>query len=62
VEMGIPFISLESDFKIEKISGYSWRINFYRIDRDDLGPTNYAWSPTFGKFHRPSKFGTIRFK
>ncbi|HEC44311.1 hypothetical protein LCGC14_2932710 [marine sediment metagenome] len=62
VEMAIPFTSLESDFNIEQIKEYNWRINFYRLDRDDLGPTSYAWSPTFTRFHTPSKFGTIIFR
>jgi len=62
VEMAIPFTSLEPDFKMERITEYHWRINFYRIDRDDLGPTNYAWSPTYRRFHTPSKFGTILFR
>lgn len=61
-EMAIPFTSLESDFKIKQIAEYIWRINFYRLDRDDLGPTDYAWSPTYGRFHTPSKFGTIIFR
>ena len=62
VEMAIPFTSLESDFNIKKIADYIWKINFYRLDRDDLGPTNYAWSPTYGRFHTPSKFGKIIFR
>ncbi|MFC2115037.1 carbohydrate-binding family 9-like protein [Bacteroidota bacterium] len=62
VEMAVPFTSLKSDFDIEQITEYNWRINFYRLDRDDLGPTDYAWSPTYRRFHTPSKFGTIIFR
>jgi hypothetical protein len=62
VEMAIPFTSLDSEFNIEQIKEYNWRINFYRLDRDDSGPTSYAWSPTFKRFHTPSKFGTIIFR
>lgn len=61
VEMAIPFAALKSDFSAEKLPDYRWRINFYRLDRDEFGPTHYAWSPTGGRFHMPSKFGTIIF-
>jgi hypothetical protein len=62
VEMAIPFASLESDFTLKEIEDYVWRINFYRIDRDNTGPNNYAWSPTYARFHSPSRFGTIKFR
>jgi hypothetical protein len=39
-----------------------YRINFYRINRDSQGPGFYAWSPTYQRFHAPSKFGTILLK
>jgi hypothetical protein len=41
-----------------------WRANFYRIDRGE--PDEYsAWSPTFAEppdFHRPDRFGRLRFQ
>ena len=62
VEMAIPMQEIKSDFELNKISTYAWKINFYRINRDDHGPLYMAWSPTQGSFHQPLKFGTIAFK
>lgn len=62
VEMAIPFTSIKTDFDIKKIAEYVWKINFYRVDHVDRGPTHYAWSPTYARFHSPSKFGTIIFR
>ncbi len=62
VEMALPFTSLIEDYTPEKLSTYNWKINLYRIDRDDDGPTLYAWSPTQKRFHMPSKFGSIVFR
>jgi len=63
VEISIPFSDLIQDksFDINKLK--KWRINFYRVNRD-LGKNDglYAWSPTFGRFHTPSKFGVGVFK
>ncbi len=56
VEMAIPLK------EIGLISKNEYAINFYRIDQDIAGPGSYAWSPTFGRFHRPSRFGKIQFK
>ena len=61
-EIRIPFIDLKDDFKFKDVQKYEWKINFYRIDRDADGSVNYAWSPTFGSFHKPSVFGTLVFK
>jgi len=61
-EIRLPFTDLVEDFKIKDLKKYEWKINFYRIDRDADGPVHYAWSPTFGRFHNPSVFGTLMFK
>jgi len=43
----------------------AWRANFYRIDRGGGSPDEYsAWSPTGANppdFHRPDRFGILRF-
>lgn len=62
VEMAIPLkelITKHDSFVPEKIE---WKINFYRINRDiEKQPILLAWSPTNGRFHKPSVFGTIKF-
>lgn len=61
-EIAVPFKDLLQDFSFEKLKKTNWKINYYRIDRDNDGPTHYAWSPTWGRFHKPSMFGTLIFK
>jgi len=62
VEISVPFRDLEAHFDKRKITDLTWKINFYRINRDDGKMAEYfAWSPTGGKFHRPSVFGTLKF-
>jgi len=56
VEIAIPLEEIGATNKNE------FSINFYRVDGDNKGPGSYAWSPTFGKFHSPSRFGKIYFK
>ena len=43
--------------------GDEWKLNLFRIDEDEAGERSYsAWSPTGAvQFHRPERFGTIRF-
>ena len=62
VEMSIPFSDLIGDQKLDINKLDKWRINFYRVNRD-LGKEDakYAWSPTLGSFHTPSKFGILCF-
>ena len=62
VEMSMPFHSLLADYTPARLGSYAWKINFYRIDRDADGPRSYAWSPTYKRFHTPSRFGTIVFR
>lgn len=58
-EIGMPVAA----FGKPPVSGTEWRINLYRIDDDRQGERHYwAWSPTgLVNFHRPDKFGTLRF-
>jgi hypothetical protein len=57
----IPLVPLGGDFS------QVWRANFYRIDRGASGSDGdeySAWSPTGAEppdFHRPDRFGTLRF-
>lgn len=61
VEIAIPFSELVRDFNPDQLKDFSWKINFYRLNQDASGPSEFAWSPTQGSFHQPSKFGTIVF-
>ena len=61
VEIAIPFSDLNNREKYASPDSL-WRINFYRINRDrNKEPAGYAWSPTFGRFHKPSAFGVLKF-
>lgn len=62
VEIAIPFTDLVSDFNDQLLKEVKWKINYYRIDRDADGPVHYAWSPTGGRFHKPSVFGILVFE
>ncbi len=62
VEMAIPFAEIAEGFHPDQLRQAVWRINFYRINRDDNPLQFMAWSPTQGSFHQPEKFGTIRFR
>lgn len=61
-EIAIPFADMVKDFNAEILKDAKWKINYYRIDRDADGPVHYAWSPTGGRFHKPSVFGTLIFR
>lgn len=62
VEIAIPFSEIEEGFDPARLTGYRWKINFYRINQDEHGPTYFAWSPTEGSFHKPERFGEIVFR
>ncbi|HAH87360.1 MAG TPA: hypothetical protein DCL60_08315, partial [Armatimonadetes bacterium] len=53
-EIKIPL----SNFALASDVGSSWGINLCRERKTE--PENTSWSPTFGAFHSPEKFGTIR--
>ncbi|HEX9974541.1 MAG TPA: carbohydrate-binding family 9-like protein [bacterium] len=61
-EIAISFSDIIKNFKSDILKETKWKINYYRIDRDNDGPTHYAWSPTMGRFHKPSVFGKLVFK
>lgn len=63
VEMSIPFSDMMKKKNSKKLSMQKWRINFFRVNRDKgKEEGKYAWSPTYGSFHTPSKFGIFLFK
>ena len=63
VEMAIPLNELVAEEQAEELAGKTWKINFFRVNRDAGKPVGlYAWSPTLGRFHTPSRFGTFLFK
>lgn len=63
VEIAIPFADLVNE-KIKEITTETEiRINFYRLDENQgMKRRSYAWSPTGGRFHKPSYFGNLTFK
>lgn len=63
VEIAIPFTDMIEDFDKLSIKNSKWKINFYRINQDyDQETAYFAWSPTGGRFHKPSVFGTLVFE
>jgi len=63
VEYAIPFSELFGAVNTIPVPGDQWRVNLYRIDSPERSAKRYyAWCPT-GKvdFHRPWKFGILRF-
>ena len=63
VEIVIPFSDLANE-TIEQVTNTTQiRINFYRLDKNQgMERRAYAWSPTGGRFHKPSYFGNLTFK
>lgn len=60
VEISIPMADLTEE-KASIESG-TWRINFFRMNHDLKGERpELGWSPTYGDFHIPSKFGVLKF-
>ena len=62
VEIAVPFAELVEDFHPDQLKKAEWKINFYRINRDESPLQYMAWSPTQGSFHQPDKFGRIIFR
>lgn len=61
VEISIPIADLNEE--TASIDSGSWRINFFRMNHDLNGERpELGWSPTFGDFHIPSKFGVLKFR
>lgn len=62
VEIALPFADLLGDAAGIVPGKTEWRINFYRVNADQgTESMGYAWSPTGGRFHKPSVFGTLVF-
>ncbi len=63
-EYAIPFTSLIGADEIVPRPGETWRMNLFRIDAPEKEhPEYYAWSMTGAvDFHRPWRFGTLRFE
>lgn len=61
VEIAIPFSGLIANYDLARIKELPWHVNFYRIDRNNNERYTYSWQPTGGNFHKPSKFGKLRF-
>ncbi len=58
-EVRIPLASLTAKANVR---GDIWGVNFCRI-RHTVQPAEYScWSPTFGSFHRPERFGKLVIK
>ena len=63
VEIAVPFNDLASERNKTVSPGTKIKINFYRLDKNQgREPAGYAWSPTGGRFHKPSVFGSLLFK
>ena len=58
-EMAIPFSALKVS---AQTSGTAWRANFCRnrFAADPKGQS-MCWSPTYGSFHTPIRFGRVVF-
>ncbi|HNW58136.1 MAG TPA: carbohydrate-binding family 9-like protein [bacterium] len=63
-EYVIPFAALCGAPHQPPHPGDLWRVNFYRIDSPQPGHQElFAWSPVLlGTFHRPWRFGYLRFE
>jgi hypothetical protein len=62
-EFKLPLSSIPGFAPIPPIDDTTLRVNFYRYDRSEGRDTTYfAWSPVGGgTFHRPDRFGLVRF-
>lgn len=63
VEIAVPFADLANENINQVTTATEIRINFYRLDENQgKERMSYAWSPTGGRFHKPSYFGNLTFK
>jgi hypothetical protein len=63
VEIAVPFSDLTTERMKNVDTETAIKINFYRLDKNqDMASAGYAWSPTGGRFHKPSAFGKLLFK
>jgi len=62
-EIAIPFRDLATERAPKITTATKFRINFYRLDKNrGMESSSQAWSPTGGRFHKPSVFGRLIFK
>ncbi|MCC7518277.1 MAG: DUF4838 domain-containing protein [Verrucomicrobiae bacterium] len=60
VRLAIPYASL--GLKGAPLPGDVWSANFTRGHRSGQPPAYLAWSPTFGLFYKPERFGDLVFE
>jgi hypothetical protein len=60
-EFFIPFELLKPLQNVPPVKGTRWRMNMYRIDYDNPGPTEWAWRPVKTNFHEYKSFGEVEF-
>ncbi len=60
VEIAIPLKELVEPK--EMVRSTHWKINFYRINRDQSDFKYFALRPTFGSFHKPGYFAKLTFE
>ncbi len=58
-EIAIPWVSLPFATNLDEGGKPFLRLNLCRNHRErgSTGPSHWAWSPTFGWFHNPTRFG-----
>jgi len=62
VEIAVPFKDLNTENTPRVTSKTEIKINFFRLDKNrGMSSGSYAWSPTGGRFHKPSVFGKLIF-
>ena len=63
-ELAIPFAAIPGADRLAPGPGDAWRFNLYRIDSPAPPELEfYAWSPTGANdYHRPWRFGWLRFE
>lgn len=57
-EISIAVNELDTETNLNNLN---WRMNVFRINKDKAAEKYFAYSPTFGKFHKPEKFVNCRF-
>lgn len=60
-EFFIPFKLIKPLNNVPPKKGDKWKANFYRIDYDYTGGTQWTWMPIKKSFHELDKFGTVIF-
>lgn len=61
-EFLIPFALLKPLQNVPPKKGMQWRINIYRIDYDEVSPSEWAWKPVQTNFHDYERFGVVVFQ